>query len=77
MSKSAYIKLVKRWKTESISLEEVKNLFSYRRCVRHRKTATRWGTQEAAFPYDLQEREQDGIPYLLLKKEKNRATITD
>ncbi|MBH8598015.1 DUF1885 family protein [Thermoactinomyces sp. CICC 10523] len=71
MSKSAYIKLVKGSKQEDISLEEVKKLFLYyQEMVSLTGKQLGWGYQEAAFPYDLQEREQDGIPYLLLKGKK-------
>jgi hypothetical protein len=71
LSKSAYIKLVKGSNQEEISLEEVKNLFLYyREMVSLTGKQLDWNYHEAAFPYEMEEREQDGVPYLLLKGKK-------
>jgi hypothetical protein len=68
LSKSAWIKLVTGSKQTEITLSEVKDLFHY--YIEMTSLTGRqlgWDYQKAAFPYELEEREQDGIPYLLLK----------
>jgi hypothetical protein len=68
LKKSARIKLVQGSKQSSITLHEVKvALEQYREMLTKTGQQLGWNYQEAAFPYDMEEREQDGIPYLLLK----------
>ncbi|MBA4494301.1 DUF1885 family protein [Paenactinomyces guangxiensis] len=72
MSKSAYIKLVKGSKQSEITLEETKNLMLYyQEMTSYTGQQLDWDYQEAAFPYEMEEREQEGIHYLLLTG-KNR-----
>ncbi len=67
MSKSAYIKLVKGSKQNEITLEETKNLLNYyQEMTSLTGQQLGWDYQSAAFPYEMEEREQDGIRYLLL-----------
>ncbi|MBD1371272.1 DUF1885 family protein [Hazenella sp. IB182357] len=67
MSKSAYIKLVPGSKQTEISLNEVKELLhTYQERTRLTGTQLDWDYADAAFPYRLEEKEQDGQPYLLL-----------
>ncbi|MBA4601207.1 DUF1885 family protein [Thermoactinomyces sp. AMNI-1] len=71
MGKSAFIKLVPGSKQETVTLDDVKALLdSY--CDIKSKTGKQlgWDYEEAAFPYDLEKQEQDGVPYLLLKGRK-------
>jgi Domain of unknown function (DUF1885) len=68
LSKSAWIKLVTGAKQTEITLAEVKDLLHhYIEMTSLTGRQLGWDYQEAAFPYELEEREQDGIPYLLLK----------
>ncbi|WP_089966863.1 DUF1885 family protein [Lihuaxuella thermophila] len=67
MSKSAYIKLVEGSKQNEISLEDTKNLLKfYQEMTSLTGQQLSWDYQAAAFPYEMEEREQDGIRYLLL-----------
>jgi hypothetical protein len=55
-------------KQNQITLDEVKQLFSYyREMTSLTGKQLGWNYQDVAFPYELEEREQDGIPYLFLK----------
>lgn len=67
MKKSAYIKLVEQSTKTEITLSEVKELLETY-IGRLKKTGEQldWDYASAAFPYTMEEREQDGIPYLLL-----------
>lgn len=71
MSKSAYIKLVSGSKQETVTLDGVKELLDSYRQIRS-KTGQQlgWDYEEASFPYEVKEQEQDGVPYLLLKGKK-------
>ncbi|MFC7442283.1 DUF1885 family protein [Laceyella putida] len=67
MNKSAYIKLVNGSAQTEITLAEVKKLFEH---YQHMTSLTGqqlgWDYKAAAFPYTMEEKEQGGIPYLLL-----------
>lgn len=72
LSKSAYIKLVKGSKQNEITLEEVqKLLLYYQEMTGYTGQQLDWDYRDAAFPYEMEEREQNGIRYLLLTG-KNR-----
>jgi hypothetical protein len=68
LRKSAYIKLVSGAKQREISLAETKQwLHHYQEMTALTGKQLDWDYQTAAFPYDLEEREQDGLPFLLLQ----------
>lgn len=68
MSKSSYIKLVAGSKQSTVTLDEVKNLLEYYVDMTT-KTGQQlgWQYEAAAFPYEMAQQSQEGIPYLLLK----------
>lgn len=68
VSKSAYIKLVSGSKYDTISLEDIKELLAYYQEMTE-KTGKQlnWDYKSAAFPYEIIEKEQSGIQYLLLQ----------
>jgi hypothetical protein len=68
MPKSAFIKLVDGSKQKEITLEQVKELLLYYQDMTQ-KTGEQlnWDYQNAAFPYEMEEKEQEGIRYLFLK----------
>jgi hypothetical protein len=68
MKKSAYIRLVSGAKQTEINLDGLKELLQvYRNRVKKTGEQLNWDYESAAFPYDIEERTQDGISYLLLK----------
>ncbi|TCS94669.1 DUF1885 family protein [Hazenella coriacea] len=68
MSKSAYIRLVKGSKQSEITLDEVKQLLiHYQEMTGYTGQQLSWDYQQAAFPYEMTEKEQEGICYLVLK----------
>lgn len=68
MKKSAYIRLVSGAKQSEINLDGLKELLQlYRNRMKKTGEQLNWDYESAAFPYDLEEKEQDGISYLLLK----------
>lgn len=73
MNKSAYIKLVNGSAQTEITLAEVKDLFDY---YQHTTGLTGqqlgWDYQAAAFPYLIEQKEQEGIAYLLLKGKETK-----
>ncbi|WP_245739750.1 DUF1885 family protein [Thermoflavimicrobium dichotomicum] len=68
MSKSAYIKLVDGSKQKEITLEDIRKLLDYyQEMTALTGKQLGWDYQQAAFPYTVEEKEQNGIRYLLLK----------
>lgn len=65
MGESAYIKLVSASKQQTITLDEVIDLFKYYKEITA-KTGEQlgWGYKDAAFPYDLSEKKDDIWFYL-------------
>lgn len=68
MSSSAYVKLVEKSKQPSITLVEVEKLIHYYQEITA-KTGEQlsWEYGSAAFPYKVEQREQNGRKYFLLK----------
>lgn len=71
MSNSAYIKLVPESTKQSISIEEVKELFHYYKEITS-KTGSQvsWSYSEAAFPYELREKEEGKDQWFYLKSDE-------
>ena len=68
MSKSAYIKLVPASKQKELTLHTVKELLLYyQEMTQLTGKQLNWEYGNAAFPYELIEREDNGRPYLLLQ----------
>lgn len=68
LNKSAYIRLVKGSKQSEITLEEVKQLLNhYQEMTRNTGQQLSWDYQQASFPYEITEKEQEGVRYLVLK----------
>lgn len=68
MSKSAYIKLVPASKQKELTLDTVKQLlFYYQKMTEYTGKQLDWDYQNASFPYELIEREDNGRSYLLLQ----------
>ncbi|WP_124727747.1 DUF1885 family protein [Staphylospora marina] len=68
MKESARIRLVKGSKQETVTLQEVKEaLERYRETFSLTGRQLDWSYQDAAFPYEVEEREQSGSPFLFLK----------
>lgn len=73
MANSAYIKLVDKSKQQTISLEELKDLFKYYKEITS-KTGDQlsWGYGDAAFPYELKERDDSNGKWFYLKGTEQR-----
>ncbi|MCA1041026.1 DUF1885 family protein [Bacillus infantis] len=73
MSSSAYIKLVKTARQETITLEEVKDLLEYYKSITA-KTGDQvdWGYSRAAFPYEIKEHAQGDGKWFWLKSVDDR-----
>src|SRR5207248_666878 len=55
-------------KQNEINLDGLKNLLElYRDRMKKTGQQLNWDYEAAAFPYELEEKEQEGVPYLLLK----------
>jgi hypothetical protein len=68
LNKSAYIKLVKGSAQTEVTLADVKELLvRYQHMTSLTGQQLDWDYQAAAFPYTIEEQEQDGVPYLVLK----------
>lgn len=71
MSKSAFIKLVSGSKQDTVTLDDVKSMLDdYRQIQRKTGQQLDWDYEKVAFPYEVLEQQQDGVPYLLLKGKK-------
>lgn len=73
MGNSAYIKLVSASKQQEVTLENVKELFKYYKNLTI-KTGQQlnWEYNEAAFPYELLEKEEAGNQWFYLKSKEKR-----
>jgi hypothetical protein len=73
LSQSAFIKLVPASKQQSISLSEVKELFHYYKEITS-KTGEQvsWEYADAAFPYEVDEKEEGKDSWFLLKATSDR-----
>ncbi|WP_246944093.1 DUF1885 family protein [Bacillus pinisoli] len=71
MSLSAYIKLVPASTKQDITIDEVKELFTYYKEITS-KTGTQlgWEYGSAAFPYDLKEKEEGKGTWFYLKSQE-------
>jgi hypothetical protein len=71
LSQSAYIKLVPASTKQEITLDEVKDLFKYYKEITS-KTGSQvdWQYGDAAFPYDLKEKEEGKDQWFYLKSEE-------
>lgn len=68
VSKSAFIKLVAGSKYSSITLQDLKELLLYyQEMTELTGKQLNWDYKEAAFPYEIIEKEESGIHYLLLQ----------
>lgn len=76
LGNSAYIKLVEASKQQSITLDEVKNLFAYYKDITS-KTGEQlgWNYDAAAFPYDLKEKADAGDKWFYLKSNEPRYHV--
>lgn len=73
MSKNAYIKLVEKSTQQEITLNEVKNLFSYYKEITGKLgSQLSWEYEEAAFPYELKEQNQAKGQWFYLSSTKER-----
>jgi hypothetical protein len=70
LSKNAYIKLVPASLKQNITVEEVKELFNFY-MTNTAKTGEQlsWGYSEAAFPYTIEEKEENGNWFYLKGKD--------
>jgi hypothetical protein len=60
--------LVEGSKQSEITLDDVKKLLAYyKEMTAYTGQQLGWDYQQAAFPYTIEEKEQDGIQYLMLK----------
>lgn len=68
MSKSAFIKLVEGSKQDDVNLDTVKSIFQdYQEKMRRTGQQLGWDYTGAAFPYMIEEKEEKGSRYLVLK----------
>lgn len=76
MAESAYIKLVPASATQSISIEEVKELFHYYKNITT-KTGVQldWQYENAAFPYEIKETEEGKGKWFYLQSKHERYNV--
>ncbi|WP_044642436.1 DUF1885 family protein [Risungbinella massiliensis] len=68
MKKSSYIRLVPGAKQTEINLDGLQELLqTYRSRMKKTGEQLQWDYEAAAFPYEIEKHQQDGITYLLLK----------
>lgn len=68
MSQSAYVQLVKGSTTDNVTLEDVRSIFDrYREQTALTGKQLDWQYDDMAFPYEIEQRTNDGVDWLCLK----------
>lgn len=79
MSQNAYIKLVPASEKQVVTIDEIKDMFTYYKSITS-KTGEQlsWGYSEAAFPYTIEEKDEANNAWFYLKgidPRKNRYIL--
>lgn len=73
MSSNAYVKLVKASKQQSVSIDELKEIFhQYQASMKKAGSQLNWDYSEAAFPYDIHDLKDGDGNWIYLKSNRSR-----